>query len=178
MKVKTLYHGTNTWFEEFSNDFLGTENSIDQYGSGFYFYEMASKTTLHGDLRVTAKVEINKSMEYSQVIDPIDSDFVESLILESPDLEYKLENWGDLEYEGFDNVLETAINGYTGYTDYISLLNVIGNDFFDGKDTHILLKKFVKMTGIDCFTDSKRGIYVILTKRQIEIQSVTHEEED
>ena len=55
-----LYHGTNTLFDEFSNEYLCMETAIDQYGSGFYFYSDKSKTAMHGGLRVYADVTIKK----------------------------------------------------------------------------------------------------------------------
>jgi len=83
--IKTLYHGTNAIFEKFENKYLHTENSLMQYGSGFYFYEEPSQTILHGDLRVVTKVKINKSIEHTDRWNPTTDD-IESLILKSPSL--------------------------------------------------------------------------------------------
>lgn len=171
-----LYHGTNTEFEEFSNEFLSSENSIDQYGSGFYFYSDKSKTALHGSLRVYADVTIKKSVEHTTKI-KLTRKNIEAMILACPNLEYCLENYGEIDYEGFDKVLKRAVDSYMGLH-FLDCLNCLGNDFFPGKDCHILLSKFAEIKGIDCITDKSRYIYVILTKKQITIKKVVNEQDD
>lgn len=173
---KILYHGTDSLFEDFSNEFLCTKDSLDQYGSGFYFYDTPGKTVLHGSMRVTVEVEICKSIEHTDRWCST-ADDIESLILKAPDLENRLSDFGDIDWEGFDEVLSMTINSYTGRDFYTNTLNTLGNDFFDPEDTHILLNAFVKMTGINCITDSERGIYVILDKSYINIISTIHEQE-
>lgn len=173
---KILYHGTNSFFEEFSNEFISTKESIDQYGSGFYFYDSPAKTIMHGDLRVTAEVEILKSVEHTKMWNP-SCDIIHSLICASPNLGHRLGDHGDIGYYGFDIVLNRAIKLYAQKSFYTHILNTIGNDFFDGNETHILLNKFIELSGINCIKDSKRGIYVILAKRFIDIKSVVHEQE-
>jgi len=54
---------------------------------------------------------------------------------------------------------------------------MLGNDFFMPEETHILLSEFTKLTGINCITNTKRGIYVILTKQQIDIQFVVYKQD-
>jgi len=175
-KPITLYHGTNEMFEEFSNNFLSTDKSIDQYGSGFYFYSMASKTVLHGYLRVTAKVTINKAISHASN-KKLTRDQIETLLLTSPSFDDRILNFGDTEYEGMDKVLKSAVKTYSTLS-ILDCLNCIGNDFFESGDTHLLLSKFVKLTGIDCITDLSRDIYVILTKKQIEIISCNNADDE
>ncbi len=175
METKILYHGTNKYFDTFENNYLCTKDSIDQYGSGFYFYSVASKTSMHGGLRVYAKVDINKSLEHDDQF-TLTFDQVHSLICECTDLENVLSNFGDIDYEGFDEVLECAANQYCDIQ-FLDCLNMLGNDFFK-HDCHILLNAFVKITGINCITDLSRDIYVILTKQSIEIIKVVNELED
>ena len=168
--IKKLYHGTNTLFTEFGNDYLCTEKSIDQYGSGFYFYSNPSKTVLHGSLRIYANVDINNCIEWDTKY-ILNRDIVTGLILCSPNIDNRLLDHGDIEWEGFDNVLEKAIDCYCGI-DFLDCLNTIGNDFFNGDETYILLNKFIELTGIDCITDTKRDIYVVLSKKQIDIEMI------
>jgi len=68
MKNKILYHGTNAVFSEFSNDYLSTEDSIDQYGSGFYFYDIPSKAALHGGWILECDVTINKLVKIQSIV--------------------------------------------------------------------------------------------------------------
>jgi hypothetical protein len=131
---------------------------------------------MHGDLRVTADVEILKSIEHTDEWKPSIED-IYSLICASPNLEYRLEDHGDIDYYGFNVVLDMAVKIYAKESFYTHILNTIGNDFYERNETHILLDAFVKLTGINCIKDSERGIYVILAKRFIEIKSVVHEQE-
>jgi len=176
MKTLTLYHGTNDIFDEFSNDFLSGDDSIDQYGSGFYFYTTPAKTALHGYIRVTATVTINKTINVSK-FKRVPLDVVESLICVAPDMESVLENFGDINQLGFDKVLKIAVKSYRDL-DVIDCLNSIGNDFFHKKDTHILLSKYAKLTGYDALYVKERNIYVILTKKQISITNVISIDEE
>ena len=164
-----LYHGTDSDFDEFSNDYLCTEKSIDQYGSGFYFYNENhnSETIKYGGIQVKVRAWIDNSIEWDAVSFLTENQLY-SLICKAPNLEYKLSDWGEIEFEGFDNVLQKAINAYKNIP-FLECLNAIGNAFYDSEDTYILLSEFVKETGFNCITDLKHGIYVMLRKTDFEI---------
>ena len=164
-----LYHGTNVTFENFDNKFIGTSSSIDQYGSGFYFFDNPDDTRGYGDITVTVDAEINKPILWeNRKKHLLTRPLVKKLISVCPDLKDKLSNFGDIEWEGYNSVLKTAIDSYVDMN-VIDGLNAIGNDFFDFEDTHILLSKFVKETGYNAIIDTTTGIYVILTVNQIKI---------
>ena len=173
---KILYHGTDAWFDKFSDEFLSSSDSIDQYGSGFYFYGNKSKTTLHGNHCIKCKVKINKSIEHN-TMRKISKSIIERLIIVSPTLDSTLDNFGDIENDGFEKVLRIAVESYK-HLDMLSCLNSIGNDFFPGKSVASLLRKFALITGIDCITDKERDIYVILTASQIRILEHFNLQED
>jgi len=180
MKNKILYHGTNAVFSEFSNDYLNTEDSIDQYGSGFYFYDNPSNATLHGGWILECDVTINKSIKIQSmsIKRTVSRDIIQSLICASPYLEDTLENFGDISYLGFDKVFKQTVDQYWKHQgDQIDLLNCIGNDFFQPKDTHLLLSKWVKLGGFDTVYVKERNIYIILTKQQIHIKNVINSED-
>ena len=168
---KRLYHGTNAIFDKFDPAFLNIEKSVDQYGSGFYFYDSIAPTIRFGDNVVFADchikkiLDINKSHKYK-----LTRDQVETLIIQSPILDDCLTNFGDIENESFDKILNCAVNTYQDM-DMLYTLNVIGNDFFRGKYTSILLKKFIELTGINCFQKKfiDLSIFVMLDANDIEI---------
>lgn len=169
MKKLELYHGTNNDFEEFGNDFLSTSDSIDQYGSGFYFYDTPSKTCLHGDIRVVASVEINKLLTYKTINKKrIPVKIIERLLLAAPGFNEKLENFGEVDFEGFNKVFKEAVSSYKNI-DILECLNCIGNDFYEGDETYILLSKYAELTGYNALYVEERDIYVVFTKKQIEI---------
>ena len=169
-----LYHGTNSLFDEFDNRYLCTNDSIDQYGSGFYFYDSPAPTVKYGNLCVIVNTEDLKTIEYDSQIE-LDEDTVFRMIVESPEFEFRLEDHGDIEYEGFNNVLNQTVKRYKG--NFLDQLNAIGNDFYSPENTYILLRKFKKLTGINCITDKKYRIYVMMDNRDIEILKVITLEE-
>ena len=174
--LKELYHGTDKDFEKFDKNLLGGSDAIDQYGSGFYFYSVKSKTAMHGSLRLYCNVDINKAIAHDDQLE-LSFDQIHSLLCACPDLEDKLSNFGDIDYDGFDEVLTMAANQYCDMP-FLDSVNMIGNDFFNNNDVHLLLTAFVKETGIDCITDLSRDIYVILTAQQIDITKSINELDD
>lgn len=174
--MKTLYHGSNNYFEEFSNAVLSGKDSLDQYGSGFYFYDEVSRTSLHGGIVYTVRADITNPIEWDTQ-EELSSDVVWGLICAAPDLEGRLAGHGDVEYEGFDEVLERAVACYEGISP-LEALNMIGNDFYDAEDIWRLLNKFVKLTGSNCVTCKERNIYVMLRKVDFEITGIRELEEE
>lgn len=168
--IKTLFHGTNGDFVEFSNDFLSTDNSNDQYGSGFYFFDEDNINSCphYGNNIIEVDATINKSIEYDSNY-KMPPKVIAKLIKSSPFLKDSLENFGDIKYEGIKNVFIKAVNTYTQSGNFLDILNMIGNDFYSPKTTFYLLAEFTELTGIDCITDLKYGIHVILNKSQIKV---------
>lgn len=166
-----LYHGTNEIFDKFDPKKLNSDCAIDQYGSGFYFYDCIAPTIRHGSIVTFAKCHIKRILNADET-DNYSLTFrqVEELILYSQDLDICLTNFGDVEYESWDNVFYRAVDLYHSQ-DILHSLNTIGKDFFQPEECHILLKKFVEMTGFNCikkeFEDN--SIYVMLDERDIEI---------
>jgi hypothetical protein len=135
-----------------------------------------SKTVLHGDLRVYADVEVLNPVEHDAKI-YLTWDNAYDMIIKAPNLDERLNDQGDIEFEGYNTVLFNAVKLYEGMQ-FLDGLNAIGNDFYDGSDCYIQLREFKRATGIDCITDLSRDIYVVLDKNQITIQKVVHEQED
>jgi hypothetical protein len=172
--IKELYHGTNTIFEKFNPMFLNSDCAIDQYGSGYYFYDSIAPTIRHGDYIIFANCDIKKILDVDETNNhQLNYKQISQLILKSPKLDMCLTNFGDIEYESYDKLLDTVIKLYVDM-DIIHQLNILGNDFFKGKDTHILLKEFIKITGINCIRKkfTEHSIWVILDEKDIEITKV------
>ncbi len=172
--IKELYHGTNTSFEKFDPMFLNSDCAIDQYGSGYYFYDSIAPTVMHGNYVVFANCDIKKILDIDKLHKyQLNYKQIEQLILKTPELDMCLTNFGDIEYESYDKLLNTVIKLYVGM-DIIHQLNILGNDFFKGKDTHILLKEFIKITGINCIRKkfTEHSIWVMLDEKDIKITKI------
>jgi len=171
---KRLYHGTNVIFDKFDPEFLNIEKSIDQYGSGFYFYDSIAPTIRHGDNVIFANCHIKKMLNIDKVYKyKLTRNQIETLIIQSPILDDCLTNFGDIERENFNKILNRTVNTYQDM-DMLYTLNVIGNDFFQGKYASILLKKFIKLTGFNCFQKkfTNISIFVMLDADDIEIEKI------
>lgn len=162
-------------FDEFDQTLIGGKEAIDQYGSGIYFFNTPDRTIRHGNIRITAVVEIGKTIDVNKVYRRrLSRETVERLILASPDFDDKIRNCGDVDYYGVTKVLYEIIPNYRDL-DYVSMLNTIGNDFYSPEDTYILLKRFAELTGYNCIVNKELGIYNILTVDQITIKKINYE---
>jgi len=143
----TAFHGSGTCIESF--DYRFTNKGNDQLGSGFYFtssLEEAISYTSHrlddgqlaklgGEDQPTVHVV---SLSFKGAINaeeelPISTALATKIILRSPVLDAALLDWGDVEYEGRQQVLSRALESYThkhGDGPTINRLFGIANDFF------------------------------------------------
>lgn len=143
--ITNAYHGSQFRIEEFSEDFIGRGN--DQLGSGFYCTtgetvargyseEDSQKTILFGSDNIsptlhTLKLSIKNPLDAKHP-QALSYNQVEAFITSAPSLSEALENFGDVEYEGFGKVLNRAIKSYVGNdsSPLIMVLNNLSNDFY------------------------------------------------
>jgi hypothetical protein len=140
-----LYHGSPFRIERFCDDFLG--HGHDQLGSGFYAttnrasakgYAQATPDKLnhfshlrHAETVHTLRCYFKKTLD-AKTVQPLTIAQVKAIILQSPELNDALENFGDVNYEGFESVLNRALPLFAGDDEspLIKVLNTLSNDFF------------------------------------------------
>lgn len=194
MKYETIaYHGSGTAIQSFSHDFIG--QGRDQYGSGFYFtssYEEAEGycyRTIDGEDKPggmlspsvhTCRIKLNNPLkEDSEII--FDEKRVSKLLKYSPNLNEVLDNFGEVEFEGFKTVFSRAIESYVSDAPdpALEIFNMISNDFFNG-DEGLFLEKVTEIFGYDGvivdFGDGKNHI-IAWHPEQIEILQITEPED-
>lgn len=184
MPIFDVYHGTGNsesiYKNNFSYAYLGKGN--DEYGPGFYFTNdesTASRYVREGESPgvIRAKVNLSKPIEIDGVsggtffdkfpslnLKQVKNALMVSLSLFGDDF---LSNWGDVEYEGRENVINTVVNQYTGS----SLMSVV-YDFFH-QDTVEGFKFIRQNFGYDGIVVSfNDGIKIIVAwfPEQIQIQ--------
>ena len=177
--AKTLYHGTNSIFEKFDPKYLNSDCAIDQYGSGYYFYNSIAPTIRHGNNVIFANCKIEKVLDECQLDNYIlTKENIENLILQSPNLDNCLTNFGDIEFESFEKVLANTVKLYENI-DILHVLNTLGNDFFKYQNTHILLKNFKNLTGFNCLQKrfDEFSIWVMFDENDIDIIKIVPWEE-
>lgn len=168
-----FYHGTMADISEFSLDFIG--GGHDQYGSGFYFTDSPEIADMYtGDIKTGAvapnilKVYLRIERPiYPDVIRPLPPAMIAKLIELAPDSEESLMNYGDIEYEGYQKVLRTAVKSYANATVF-ETMNYIHNDFY-GDDHAAFLANFKKITKYDgvIIKDKNATIAVVFDPSQI-----------
>jgi len=62
---KSLYHGTNKEFDEFSNEFLKDGVEV-RYGEGFYFTENINEAKEFGDIILVAELTIENAFIWEE----------------------------------------------------------------------------------------------------------------
>jgi GNAT superfamily N-acetyltransferase len=133
-----VYHGTGADIKEFSYEFTGQGN--DQLGSGFYFTN--NKDTASGYATSRNQSDAGNVMPvYLAIKKPIyftndkasapdlTTALVRRIIMASPELDDALTNFGDVDSEGKNAVINQAVSLY-GNADIMYQLFTLANDFY------------------------------------------------
>ena len=159
-----MYHGTGADFTAFSHDSAYSGEGASQTGSGFYFTDNPDSASRYAQLAVSKGASGRVMPVYLSIKNPLFIDFstgevmgadiklsrkqVREMILGRPNIrnaeESPLMDFGDIAYDGFDKVLNQAINSYAGGSNIAALRN----DFF-GNDHEAWLKALSRATGHD-----------------------------
>ena len=165
------YHGSPKDFQEFSYEFLGSHGTSE--GFGFYFTsdKNIAEGYAEGGMLKRVVLDINKPLSPDNLTISKQNLAVFLRELDSSGDGY-LSNWGETFYEGYNNVLKTAVEGeMSGATNDVDLISGIiqgsgGNaEFING-----LLKKTLGYDGIIIKKASWGGeqtIYVVFDNSQI-----------
>ena len=139
-----VYHGTGADISAFDPSYM--EQGNDQLGSGFYFTTSTdtasgySSSRLQSDLPKPGGENANVIPAYLRIVHPINADTRETLTLSeigrivrrAPDLEERLQDWGDTSFEPREKILRTAIRAYANMP-LMKQLNVLSHDFYPGQ---------------------------------------------
>jgi len=161
-KPKVMYHGTSADVEQFNYNFAYSGEGGSHSGSGFYFttnpesasmysqkkgLDGANITPVYLSLKNPLKIDFAKG-EISGADISLTKEQVKKIIMSAPGIRSKsdspLMNFGDVNYEGFDKVLNDAISAYADGNN----LAALRNDFF-GDNHEKWLRSLSKATGYD-----------------------------
>lgn len=134
------FHGTRSTFEAFEDRFIGTGN--DERGPGFYFTSK-EQTARHyageGGCVIEADPGIDHPMSDSAVLS---RGQIGAIIAAAPDHRETLENFGEIDMEGYETVLQRAVSTYAatadGKTDPLECICLLANDFWSGREAAML----------------------------------------
>jgi hypothetical protein len=131
------YHGGNSLIKE--ADYLHSGKGNDQYGSAA-LHTASDPSISNGYVNqgesggniMPLRINREGHIEHDKAGN-LTSSQVKKLIQSSPD-EYALSNFGDVNYEGLNKVLNNAVASYKGVGDdtLLTQMNMINNDFYTG----------------------------------------------
>jgi len=165
------YHGSPKEFQEFSYEFLGTNGTAE--GFGFYFTSDKSIAEGYAEGGILKKVylDINKPLSFNSLtISP--EDLAKFLKVLDPDGQGYLSNWGESDYEGYENVVNTAVEGeFSGSDNDVDLISGIINGWGGAPESiYPILKQVLGYDGIIVDKPSWGGnqtIYIAFDNSQI-----------
>lgn len=151
-RPQEFYHGTAADISQFSFDHVGKGN--DQYGSGFYFTDSPSVaggyTDHKGEHQSPNVLKVHLRLEnpiFPNDKKPLRRDHIKKLIMLAPDHKESLMNYGDVDYEGYNKVLNMAVDSYTQIPKFHAM-NSMNNDFYRDHEGQFL-KNFKQVTKHD-----------------------------
>ena len=176
-----LYHGTKTYFDEFSLDFIG-QNARNE-GAGIYLTDSkdVAKSYAYDDGYILS-VEFNCKKPLSSTEVTLTYGEINELILTLHEEVNLLEDINDISYYGIEAVLEEAIEMFSNNECDTDLISEIGNTIGDHK---LVLDTIYNKFGYDHIVTKaswgydlgQKNIYVVLNPSLLNIvKRETYEE--
>lgn len=138
---KIWYHGRVVKNSTFSLDYVGKKEAMDQEGPGFYFtnsYKNAMRYAEHRGIILTCKISYRVKKLLTEKSRPL-KDVCQQLIWNSPDRDYRLQNWDENPSKAMTIALATYMQNDKAIDAYLT----IKNDFYPlGKEYLKIISKF------------------------------------
>ena len=146
-KPLKVYHGTTAEFDEFSYEKIGTHGTSE--GRGFYFTDDPEVASGYGEGGHVKAVYVSIQKPLSTTSRNMKAKEVEAFIKKlDPDGTGYLSNWGDVESEGYQNVLKRASRSeMSGSDNDVDLVN--GIIAADGGPSRRTFSALTDATGYD-----------------------------
>jgi len=165
------YHGSPKDFQEFSYEFLGTNGTAEGYGFYFTSDKRIAEGYANGGVLKEVYLDINKPLSYttSTISPEALANFFRVL---DPDGQGYLSNWGESDYEGYENVIRTAVEGeLSGSDNDVDLISGIITGWGGNPESiYPILKQTLGYDGIIVNNPSWGGnqtIYIVFDNSQI-----------
>lgn len=168
-----VYHGSPARFEQFDYNRIGTNGTNE--GKGFYFTDSARVARAYGENGYLYTVNFKGEKSLSNDTLTITRDELKEFLIELDKATEYLSNWGDVSYEGFESVLEEAVQGeYDVAESDVDLISGIANASGSMELSLTILQKQLGFDSIVMDADWGNGqkIYIALVQDIIEIIEV------
>lgn len=167
-----VYHGSNSLFDVFDYDKIGTNGTSE--GIGFYFTDNKKVARGYGENGYLYTIEFNHKKTLSHETKTIKkTELKEYLVALNEETQY-LTNWGDIEYEGYQKVLNRAVDSeFDGSDNDVDLIAGICNA---SGNTEISLTMLYQILGYDSIVLkaewNEQKLYIALTNDILKIVKV------
>lgn len=169
-----VFHGSPHRFDTFSFDYVGTNGTSE--GMGIYFTDnesIARGYSQEGGYLYVVDFKGRKELSYDTVT--MTRDDLARVMTEMDRRNEYLSNYGDVSYEGFNAVLNTALDAEFDYSESdVDIMCSIANGSGSLKDT---LDVFYTLLGYDHFTTvaewgNEQTLYIAMTTDAFDIVSI------
>lgn len=165
----TLYHGSDVEIKKFDPKFFNTGTNNQELGTGFYFTDSKDLASSYGKYIHECKVRIGKKLDVNK-LGTLHPQTISFIIRNAPNYKETLENFGEIDREGYFNVLNTAIEAYSNIGKISTELFNLENDFYDGYEYRFNQVVYRTRLGINCIYEQRSDmIYNIFFPEQIKI---------
>lgn len=169
-----VYHGSPNKFDTFSYDKIRANGTME--GPGFYFTDNKEVAKGYGNSGYLYTVELNINKSLSNEMKTLTKKEVKTLIEALPEDMDFLSNYGDVNYEGYEEVMERALDSEYSYAD--SDTDVLGSLYNACGENQNIIKLFYSELGYDSIIakpdwGENQTVYVALTNDIIQIKDVT-----
>lgn len=175
--LKVLYHGTPNEFTQFNYDFIGSNGTA--LGKGFYLTDSRDIASGYvGEngkiMELYANIEKPLSLTEKNITKAKYKKFVKA-VDKATGGDY-LSNYGEVDYEGYNNVLSRALDDYTYDDNDVDLIHSVFNVSGLGwEEGFRLLKKTLGYDGVVQHNFQGTGTTVFVPTLPEQIKSVTNQ---
>lgn len=166
-----VYHGSPNKFNQFDYSKIRTNGTSE--GVGFYFTDSLDIATGYAQNGYIYIAELNGTKALSDNEKTISRDDLKKLLIELNKSTDCLSNYGDVDFEGLENVLETALDmEYANNTD----TEIMGSLYNSNGESEDVLNAFYEVLGYDHIVSAptwgNQTLYIALTNDIINIVEV------
>lgn len=167
-----VYHGSPNNFDRFDYSRIRTNGTSE--GVGFYFTDNKSIATGYGQKGYLYTVELKGNKALSDNYKTITENELKKLMIALDDETDYLSNYGDVNFEGYENVLNTALQ--SEYNNCDTDTEILGSLYNSCGENEIVVTLFYELLGYDYIKSipewGNQTLYIALTNDIIEVLEI------